>query len=46
MLKVSKFQKQFFMFSFEPKNKRNYSLNSALAPKMSHIKKNEGTLLN
>ena len=42
MLKVSKFQKQFFMFSFEPKNQQNVS---DLASKMSQIKKNEGTLL-
>ena len=39
MLKVSKFQKQFFMFSFEPKNERNYFLNSTLASKMGQIKK-------
>ena len=38
-LKVSKFQKQIFLFSFEPKNGRNYFLNSALASKMSQIKK-------
>ena len=38
-LKVSKFQKQFFLFSFEPKTKQNYFLNSALASKMSQIKK-------
>ena len=38
-LKVSKFQKQILLFSFEPKNKRNYFLNSALASKMSQIKK-------
>ena len=38
-LKVSKFQKQIFLFSFEPKNKQNYFLNSALASKMSQIKK-------
>jgi len=37
-LKVSKFQKKIFLFSFEPKNKRNYFLNSALASKMSQIK--------
>ena len=29
-LKVSKFQKQIFLFSFEPKNDQNYSLSSAL----------------
>ena len=39
ILKVSKFQKQIFLFSFEPKNERNYFLNSALASKMSQIKK-------
>ena len=39
-LKVSKFQRQIFLFSFEPKNEWNYSLNSALAYKMSQIKKN------
>ena len=39
MLKVSKLQKQIFLFSFEPKNKRNCFLNSALASKMSQIKK-------
>ena len=38
-LKVSKFPKQIFLFSFEPKNKQNYFLNSALASKMSQIKK-------
>ena len=37
LLKVSKFQKQIFLFSFEPKNKRNYFLNSALASKMGQI---------
>ena len=39
MLKVSKFQKQIFLFSFEPKNERNYFLNSTLASKMGQIKK-------
>ena len=38
-LKVSKIQKQILLFSFEPKNERNYLLNSALASKMSQIKK-------
>ena len=38
-LKVSKFQKQIVLFSFEQKNERNYFLNSALASKMSQIKK-------
>ena len=32
-LKVSKFQKQIFLFSFEPKNEPNYLLISALASK-------------
>ena len=36
---VSKFQKQIFMFSFEPKNERNYFVNSALASKTGQIKK-------
>ena len=44
-LKVCKFQKQIFLFSFEPKKEWNYFSNSALASKMSQIKKNEGTLL-
>ena len=39
MTKVSKFQKQIFLFSFEPKNERNILLNSTLASKMSQIKK-------
>jgi hypothetical protein len=43
-LKVSKFQKKIFLFSFEPKNKRNYFLISALAYKMSQIKTNERAL--
>ena len=38
-LKVSKFQKRIFLFSFEPKNERNYFLTSALVSKMSQIKK-------
>ena len=41
LLKVSKFQKQIIMFSFEPKNERNYFVNSALASKMGQIKKME-----
>ena len=41
---VSKFQKQTLLFSFEPKNNRNYFLISALALKMAD-QKNEGTLL-
>ena len=39
LLKVSKFQKQIFFFSFEPKTKQNIFLYSALASKMSQIKK-------
>ena len=39
LLKVSKFHKQIFLFSFEPKNEQNHFLNSALASKMSQIKK-------
>ena len=41
LIKVSKFQKQIFLFSFEPKIERNYFLNAALASKMSQIKKME-----
>ena len=33
LLKVSKFQKQIFLFSFKPKNKQNYFLISTLASK-------------
>ena len=40
--KVSKVQKQIFLFAFEPKKELNYFLNSALASKMSQIKKIEG----
>ena len=43
ILKVSKFQKQIFLFSFEAKNEWNSFLNSALASKMSQIK-NKSTL--
>ena len=39
LLKVSKFQKQIFLFSFPPKNERNYFLISVLASKMGQIKK-------
>ena len=39
MLKVSKFRKQIFLFSFEPKKERNYYLISALDCKMGQIKK-------
>ena len=45
LLKVSKFQKQIFLFLFKPKNERNYFLISALASKNGSNKKNEGTLL-
>ena len=38
-LKVSKFQKEIFLFSFEPNNERNYFLSSDLASKMSQIMK-------
>ena len=44
ILKVSKFQKQFFLFSFEPKTLRNHFLISALASKKRSDQKNEGTL--
>ena len=43
-VKVSKFQKQIFLFSFEPKNKRNYFLISTLASKNGSNQKIEGTL--
>ena len=36
-LKVSKFQKQIFLFSFPPKNEWNYFLISALDSKMGRI---------
>ena len=39
LIKVSKFQKHLFLLSFEPKNERNYFLNSKLACKMGRIKK-------
>ena len=41
LLKVSKFQKQIFLFSFPPKNQQNYFLISALASEMGRIKKIE-----
>ena len=44
-LKVSKFQKQIFLFSFEPKKERKYFVNSALASKMSQIKKMKGVFI-
>ena len=44
-LKVSKFQKQIFLFSFEPKSERNCFLISALASKKGSNQKNKGTLL-
>ena len=39
ILKVSRFQKPIFLFSFEPKNDQIFFLNFALASKMSQIKK-------
>ena len=44
-LKVSNFQKQIFLFWFEPKNEWYYSLNSVLASKMSQIKKMKGVFI-
>ena len=41
LLKVSKFQKQISLFSFEPKNERNYFLMSALASKNGSNKKKQ-----
>ena len=41
----SKFRKQIFLFSFEPKHKQNYFLISALASKNGSNQKNECTLL-
>ena len=43
-LKVSKFRKQIFLFSFEPKNKRSHFLISDLASKNGYNQKNQGTL--
>ena len=43
-LKVSLFRKQIFLFSFEPKTERNYSLISALASKKRSDQKNKHTL--
>ena len=46
-LMVSKFQKQIFLFSFEPKNERNYFLNSALRiQNRSYQRLNESIMLN
>ena len=45
ILKVSKFQKQIFLFTFEPKNERNYFFISALASKKGSNQNSEGTLL-
>ena len=42
-LKVSLFQKQIFLFSFEPKSEQNYFLISALASKNGPNQKIEGT---
>ena len=46
-LKVSKFWKQIFLFSFEPKNERNYFFIFAIAlgSKNGTNQKNEGTVL-
>ena len=44
-VKVSKFQKQIFLFSFEPKKEQNYFLISALASKNGSIQEDEGSLL-
>ena len=44
-LKVSQFQKQNLLFSFKPKNERNYYLISALASKNRSDKKRHFTLL-
>ena len=44
-LKVSKFRKQIFMLSFEPKKDRNYFLISALVSKNASNEKNEAALL-
>ena len=43
-LKVSKFQNEFMISSFLPKNKRNFLRISALASKKSSDQKNKGTL--
>ena len=43
-LKVSKFRKQIFLFSFEPKNEQIFLI-SALASKNGPNQKSEGTLL-
>ena len=39
LLKVSKFHKQIFLFSFPPKNEQKYFLNSVLA--LGQTKKNK-----
>ena len=44
ILKVSKFQKQIFLLSFEPKTERNYFLICALASKKRSDQKNKCTL--
>ena len=41
---VNKFQKQIFLFSFEPKNKQGCFLISVLAFKIESNQKNEGSL--
>ena len=44
VLKVSKFQKQILLFSFQPKNERNYFLIFALVSENGLNQKNEGSL--
>ena len=44
LLKVSKFQNEFMMSSFLPKNERNVLRISALASKKRSDQKNKGTL--
>ena len=45
LLKVSKFQNQIFLFSFESKNEQNYFLIFALASNNGLNQKNEGSLI-
>ena len=45
MIKVSKLHKQIFLFSFQPKNERDYFLISDLASKNWLNQKDEGSLL-
>ena len=44
IVKVSKFRKQIFLLSFQPKNERNYFLIFALASVNESNQKNEGNL--